>query len=141
MGISLPACWFIWPGLIECGQPVSHVCFLIRIKAMMWGDMRKKETPQMIRICNTEIREKLNSTVEGNRKTRKDTKLNGRAKPSKIGRMEWSVFILIRRGCAVKHGLNTNLHLSESFPASHVWNLPVTSGNLLAEGISKGDNI
>jgi hypothetical protein len=27
---------------IERGQPVSHVCLHIQIKAMMWGDVRKK---------------------------------------------------------------------------------------------------
>ena len=29
-------------GQIECGQPVSHACFHIQTKAMMWGDMQKK---------------------------------------------------------------------------------------------------
>jgi len=29
-------------GQIECGQPVSHVCFHTQIKAVMWGDKQKK---------------------------------------------------------------------------------------------------
>jgi hypothetical protein len=36
---------------IECGLPVSQpVCFHIHVNAMMWGDMRKKETSQVMLI-------------------------------------------------------------------------------------------